>query len=144
MDFSNECNCKTFVINLFLFTIFLYSFLLRKFRWFHLGFNLLVQLLVGLPLEMVHGYGRIACVYFAGVLAGSLGTSVFDSDVYLVGASGGVYALLAAHLANVMLNYNNMQYGFLRIVGVLLFGKFQQILYFTSEQKKTTASNPLI
>jgi len=34
---------------------------------------------------------------------GSLGTSVFDSNVYLVGASGGVYALLAAHLANVML-----------------------------------------
>lgn len=38
--------------------------------------------------------------------AGSLGTSVFDSNVYLVGASGGVYALLAAHLANVMLVRN--------------------------------------
>lgn len=72
---------------------------------------------------MVHGSGRIACIYFAGVLAGSLGTSVFDPDVYLVGASGGVYALLAAHLANVMLNYNNMQYGILRIIGVFLFGK---------------------
>lgn len=35
--------------------------------------------------------------------SGSLGTSVFDTDVYLVGASGGVYALLAAHLANVLL-----------------------------------------
>lgn len=34
---------------------------------------------------------------------GSLGTSVFDRDVYLVGASGGVYALLAAHVANVLL-----------------------------------------
>ena len=37
------------------------------------------------------------------LVAGSLGTSVFDSDVSLVGASGGVYALLAAHLANVLL-----------------------------------------
>ena len=37
---------------------------------------------------------------------GSLGTSVFDTDVYLVGASGGVYALLAAHLANVLLVIN--------------------------------------
>lgn len=36
-------------------------------------------------------------------MTGSLGTSVFDTDVYLVGASGGVYALLAAHLANVLL-----------------------------------------
>lgn len=51
------------------------------------------------------------------------GTSVFDPEVYLVGASGGVYALLAAHLANVMLNYNNMQYGILRIAAIFIFGK---------------------
>ena len=86
-------------------------------------FNLLVQLLVGLPLEMVHGSLRIGCVYMAGVLAGSLGTSVFDPDVYLVGASGGVYALLAAHLANVLLNYNNMEFGLVRLLGVFLIGK---------------------
>ena len=36
---------------------------------------------------------------------------MFDTDVYLVGASGGVYALLAAHLANVLLviTQNNRQ-----------------------------------
>ncbi|GAB0098281.1 Protein rhomboid [Sergentomyia squamirostris] len=89
--------------------------------WFHLGFNLVVQLLVGLPLEMVHGSTRIGCVYLAGVLAGSLGTSVFDPEVYLVGASGGVYALLAAHLANVMLNYSNMQYGIVRLAAIFIF-----------------------
>lgn len=97
---------------------------------------------------MVHGSIRIGCVYLAGVLAGSLGitklqhilfflmcnlykttfvvvvgTSVFDPDVYLVGASGGVYALLAAHLANVMLNYNNMQYGIVKLAAILIFGK---------------------
>lgn len=82
-----------------------------------------VLFLVGLPLEMVHGSTLIGCVYLAGVLAGSMGTSVFDPEVYLVGASGGVYALLAAHLANVMLNYNNMHYGIIRIVGIFLFGK---------------------
>lgn len=88
--------------------------------WIHLLFNLLVQMLVGLPLEMVHGSLRIGTVYMAGVLAGSLGTSVFDTDVYLVGASGGVYALLAAHLANVLLNYNQMQFGLVRLVGVFV------------------------
>uniref|UniRef100_A0A023F9H9 rhomboid protease n=2 Tax=Triatominae TaxID=70999 RepID=A0A023F9H9_TRIIF len=88
--------------------------------WLHLLFNLLVQLLVGLPLEMVHGSLRIGTVYMAGVLAGSLGTSVFDADVYLVGASGGVYALLAAHLANVLLNYNNMEFGIVRLIGIFV------------------------
>lgn len=72
---------------------------------------------------MVHGSGRVALIYMAGVVAGSLGTSVFDTDVYLVGASGGVYALLAAHLANVLLNYNNMQFGILRLFGIFVIGK---------------------
>ncbi|OXU29790.1 hypothetical protein TSAR_007152 [Trichomalopsis sarcophagae] len=88
--------------------------------WLHLLFNLGVQVVVGLPLEMVHGSFRIAAVYMAGVLAGSLGTSVFDTDVYLVGASGGVYALLAAHLANVLLNYNNMEFGIVRLIGIFV------------------------
>ncbi|XP_065214530.1 protein rhomboid isoform X2 [Planococcus citri] len=87
--------------------------------WLHLLFNLLVQLSVGLPLEMVHGSLRIGVVYMAGVLAGSLGTSVFDADVCLVGASGGVYALLAAHLANVLLNFHHMQFGIVRLIGIL-------------------------
>lgn len=78
---------------------------------------------MGLPLEMVHGSTRIGAVYMAGVLAGSLGTSVFDTDVYLVGASGGVYALLAAHLANVLLNYNNMEFGVVRLVGIFVVGE---------------------
>ncbi|KYN28248.1 Protein rhomboid [Trachymyrmex cornetzi] len=133
--------------------------------WLHLLFNLGVQVVVGLPLEMVHGSLRIAAVYMAGVLAdmrmstvkfpdmswtrlvifivgqadcselwsgrytdratrcnhkSSLGTSVFDTDVYLVGASGGVYALLAAHLANVLLNYNNMEFGIVRLIGIFV------------------------
>lgn len=92
--------------------------------WFHLTFNLIVQVLIGIPLEMVHGSGRIACIYLAGVLAGSLGTSIFDSNAYLVGSSGGVYALLAAHLANIMLNYSNMEYGIVRLLAILLFGEF--------------------
>lgn len=92
--------------------------------WFHLTFNLIMQVVIGIPLEMVHGSSRIACIYLAGVLAGSLGTSIFDSSVYLVGASGGVYALLAAHLANIMLNYNNMEYGIIRLLAILLFGKY--------------------
>ncbi|CAL4096204.1 unnamed protein product [Meganyctiphanes norvegica] len=86
--------------------------------WIHLSFNILVQVLVGLPLEMVHGSLRIGFLYLVGIIAGSLGTSVFDADVYLVGASGGVYALLAAHLANVLINYNIMQFACLRLLAV--------------------------
>ena len=40
--------------------------------WWHLVFNLVVQLVLGLPLEMVHGPARTAIIYGAGVLAGKL------------------------------------------------------------------------
>jgi len=47
--------------------------------WIHLAFNMLVQLVVGVPLEMVHGSTRIAVVYMAGVLAGNTLHSVLCS-----------------------------------------------------------------
>ncbi|CAH1115998.1 unnamed protein product [Phaedon cochleariae] len=115
----------------------IWRFLLYMFLhagWLHLGFNLVVQLLVGLPLEMVHGSGRVFLIYMAGVLAGSLGTSVFDDDVYLVGASGGVYALLAAHLANAFglpVSYVAHLTGALAglTIGLLVLKNFEQKLH---------------
>jgi rhomboid-related protein 1/2/3 len=41
---------------------------------------------------------RVAGLYFAGVIFGSLAASVVQPTNYLVGASAGVYALIAAHL----------------------------------------------
>uniref|UniRef100_A0A8C1C3W8 Rhomboid-related protein 3 n=2 Tax=Cyprinus carpio TaxID=7962 RepID=A0A8C1C3W8_CYPCA len=69
----------------------------------HLGLNMAMQLLVGVPLEMVHGALRIGLVYVCGVLAGSLAVSVADMTAPVVGSSGGVYALVSAHLANVVM-----------------------------------------
>lgn len=74
---------------------------------------------MGLPLEMVHGALRCGAVYAAGVLGGSLAASVLDPDVCLAGASGGVYALLAAHLANALLNFHAVKYGAVRLVAAL-------------------------
>ncbi|XP_075161055.1 rhomboid [Haematobia irritans] len=97
------------------------SYMFLHANWFHLGFNVVIQLFYGIPLEVMHGSIRVAIIYFAGVFAGSLGTSVVDSEVYLVGASGGVYALLAAHLANITLNYGQMKYAVAQLVSVVIF-----------------------
>jgi len=71
----------------------------------HIALNLAMQLFVGLPLEMSHGSLRIGIVYTSGVLFGSLATSTFDPNMYLAGASGGVYSLIMAHLASLILNW---------------------------------------
>jgi membrane associated rhomboid family serine protease len=67
--------------------------------------NVAFELLVGLPLEMSQGTWRVALVYLTGVAAGSLGSSCFEPSVNLAGASGGVYALISAHLATLILNW---------------------------------------
>ncbi|XP_047569220.1 rhomboid-related protein 1 isoform X4 [Lutra lutra] len=87
-----------------------------------LGFNALLQLMIGVPLEMVHGLLRISLLYLAGVLAGSLTVSITDMRAPVVGGSGGVYALCSAHLANVVMNWAGMRcpYKLLRMVLALV------------------------
>lgn len=76
---------------------------LNHFSELHISVNICVQILLGVPLEMVHRWWRILIIYLAGVASGSLLTSIVDPEVYLAGASGGVYALLAAHIATIII-----------------------------------------
>lgn len=75
----------------------------------HIAFNCIMQLLVGIPLEMSQmgwtGMLRVAGLYLAGVGMGCLGASVAEPSKYLLGASAGVYALIFAHLATLVLNW---------------------------------------
>lgn len=84
---------------------FLYNKLIKRFscRYVHIVVNLIFQLLMGIPLEMVHGWWRVSLLYFLGVIAGSLTTSVTDPWVRLAGASGGVYCLMTAHIATIIM-----------------------------------------
>lgn len=68
----------------------------------HILGNLILQIFLGLPLELVHHWWRVSLVYVAGVLAGSLGHSLTSRNS-LVGASAGVYALITAHIATVIM-----------------------------------------
>ena len=75
----------------------------------HIGLNMLMQLVVGLPLEVAQGGWlgkvRLLTLYQAGVLLGSLAGSLPSPNSLLCGASAGVYALVAAHLATLIINW---------------------------------------
>ncbi|XP_015182617.1 PREDICTED: rhomboid-related protein 2 isoform X2 [Polistes dominula] len=86
----------------------------------HLVVNLFVQIMLGIPLEMVHKWWRVLIIYIAGVIAGSLGTSVSDPTVYLAGASGGVYALITAHVATILMNWSEMEFAGLQSIVFLV------------------------
>lgn len=69
----------------------------------HIMMNLIIQIFLGVALELVHHWWRVALVYLAGVAAGSMGTSITNPRIFLAGASGGVYALITAHIATIIM-----------------------------------------
>ncbi|KRZ63331.1 Rhomboid-related protein 1 [Trichinella nativa] len=94
-------------------------------------FNVLIQLVIGIPLEIVHKIWRIAPLYITAVVFSSVLHHLIDSEVVLVGASGGSYAILVAHLANVILTSNrlNTQIGKLISISVLVMFDFGHAIY---------------
>ena len=84
----------------------------------HVLGNVLLQLTIGVMLEMVHKSTRVVIVFMSGVLAGSLASSIFDPYVFLCGASGGVYALFGGFLVNVILNWSRMAFNGLHLVAI--------------------------
>ena len=94
----------------------------HKSGWQHLFGNMTMQLLLGCCLEFVHGTLRVGLLYILGVITGSLTALVVTPNTMLVGASGGDFCLIAAVIANVVLNCDSMH-----IVGsltrLLLMGK---------------------
>ncbi len=80
-----------------------------------------MQLLLGVFLEIVHEWKRIAIIYFASVFGGALCHSVLDNTRCSVGASGGGKGLLFSHLLTIILNWNEMDRKFTRFFCVSLY-----------------------
>ncbi|CAB3403528.1 unnamed protein product [Caenorhabditis bovis] len=97
----------------------------------HLITNVVVQLAVGISLEVAHKLWRIAPLYLFAVATGCLLQYAFNPSVALVGASAGVYALVFAHVSNVILNWKEMPFRWLRfgILFVFIFWDIVPTLY---------------
>lgn len=108
----------------------------------HLLSNVFVSLLLGIPLEMVHRWWRIGLLYMSGVIFGSIVASLFSPHAYLVGASGGCYALIAAHLANIIINWKEMPFNWLRLIAftILVGVDVGTFIYFTVNNKENSIS----
>ena len=62
----------------------------------HIGFNMFLLLILGRLLEPALGTPRFLVLYFASLLAGSLGALVVEPNAITVGASGAVFGLAGA------------------------------------------------
>lgn len=65
----------------------------------HIGFNMFALWVLGSQLEGAIGRVRFGIVYFASLLAGSLGVMLLSPDTPTVGASGAIFGLFGVALA---------------------------------------------
>jgi len=63
---------------------------------FHIGFNMLLLFFLGRLLEPALGTWRFLALYFASLLAGSLGALILEPNSLGIGASGAIFGLAGA------------------------------------------------
>lgn len=74
------------------------SYSLVHVSFVHVGINVALQLLVGVPLETEQGRMRLLAVYTCGVYGGALASARWQPQQKLAGASAGVFGLLMSHV----------------------------------------------
>jgi membrane associated rhomboid family serine protease len=65
-------------------------------NFWHIGFNMLLLFLLGRLLEPALGTPRFLVLYFASLLAGSLGALILEPNSLGIGASGAIFGLAGA------------------------------------------------
>jgi len=99
-------------------------------RWFsyqfthvgisHAGMNILLNIIMGLPLEGLHGWWRLAIMFNFGVFGGAMCFYISDAHSVVVGCSGGCYALLGIHFADLIMNWNQKKFRYPTLMMLLL------------------------
>ncbi|GMT11313.1 hypothetical protein PFISCL1PPCAC_2610 [Pristionchus fissidentatus] len=96
-----------------------YQFINQGFLYFIV--KVLLQMVIGIPLEIVHKCWRIALIYVLAIVSGSTLQYSIDPSVYLIGNTAGLYALIFTHLSNIVLNWESMPFRRIRIAAILIF-----------------------
>ncbi|XP_055305000.1 rhomboid-related protein 2-like [Sitodiplosis mosellana] len=96
------------------------SYMFIHSNYAHLIGNLVMQICLGFPLELVNHWWRMTLIYLSGVLAGSILYSI-TSGMKLHGASAGVYALLVSHIATVIMNWKEMYHPYFQLTFFMIY-----------------------
>jgi rhomboid-related protein 1/2/3 len=98
----------------------------------HLVGNVVMQLLIGIGLERVHGSLRVALLYTLSGVAGAANVVMFVPHSTVVGASGAIYGLMGVTLANVVVNWDVMPNRWWRLLFSAVLVAQDAVLYFVA------------
>ncbi|CAI2348371.1 unnamed protein product [Caenorhabditis sp. 36 PRJEB53466] len=105
----------------------LFTYSLINVGIFHVIFNIIIHLIIGVPLELVHTW-RIYVLYAIGVLFGALMSLALDPSVFLMGGAPGSFALIASHITTILTNFKEMENATVRLPLLILFAALDYAL----------------
>lgn len=86
----------------------------------HIFTNICMVLFLGIPLEGFHGHWRLIAVFNLGVIGGACLHVLCNPHLYpLLGMSAGCYALLAMHLSDLLVNWRQTRFRWLKCLLLL-------------------------
>jgi membrane associated rhomboid family serine protease len=98
----------------------------------HVSINLLLLVLLGIPLEGLHGFWKTCLFFNFGVLCGAFCYFVNDAHTRVVGCSAGCYALLLIHVVDLSLNWTEKKYRIATLtLWLLMIGTELAVMFFT-------------
>ena len=105
----------------------------------HLVVNVINQLVLGIPMEYISSWWRLSAVYLSGVLSGALVDSVIKTNIGLIGASTGGYAILAASIFRMhnLMHWHEMnkKQKIKELINAIIFIFFFEIPVFTTSKE---------
>jgi rhomboid-related protein 1/2/3 len=99
----------------------------------HVLSNVALMALVGPLLESTEGPLVVMFIFFAGVFMGNAMHGHFNQR-YLIGASGGIYAVEFAQLATLAMNWTEMQLRYFRLSTILIIAIVEIVGYYTAKK----------
>jgi len=76
----------------------------------HVLQNVFLNVMLGIPLEAIHGWWRTAIMFNVGVFGGACFYFIADAHTAVVGCSGGCYAVIGIHIADVIMNWSQKKF----------------------------------
>mmetsp|Transcript_33864 Transcript_33864/g.97383 ORF Transcript_33864/g.97383 Transcript_33864/m.97383 type:complete len:423 (+) Transcript_33864:80-1348(+) len=95
----------------------------------HVLMNIFLNVVLGIPLEGVHGHWRMLLMYQFGVFGGALCYFISDAHSVVVGCSGGCYALVGIHLADLAINWNQKKFRFSTLLFIFVLAAGEAISF---------------
>jgi len=98
----------------------------------HVSINVMLLVLLGIPLEGLHGFWKTCLFFNFGVLSGACCYFVNDAHTRVVGCSAGCYALLLMHVVDLSLNWCEKKYRIATLtLWLLMVGTELAVMFFT-------------